>query len=292
MEKQKRNQPVIKDEIGFYLFHLTPFLIFFTGATSFDWWLLVALYFGRMFFITAGYHRYFSHRTFQTSRFFQFILAFFAQTSMQKGALWWAANHRVHHKFSDTPDDPHSANIYGFWYAHIGWIVGPDYKETKYELIKDFSKFKELVFLNKYHLLPPFILLIATYFIGNMVNGTGITDWGAGLSTAVTGFCFSTVILFHGTFTINSLMHLFGGRRYNTTDKSRNNFLFAVITMGEGWHNNHHYFQSSTRQGFYWWEFDPTYYILKMLSWVGIVWNIREVPENLLNSNKISQLKH
>ncbi len=289
MEKQTRNKPVIKDEIGFILFHLTPFLLLFTGATKFDWWLLVALYFIRMFFITAGYHRYFSHRTFATSRVFQFLLAFFAQTSMQKGALWWAANHRVHHKHSDTPDDPHSANIYGFWYAHVGWIVGPDYKETKYELIKDFSKYKELVFLNKYHLLPAIILAIGVYFTGNMVNGTGFTDWTAGLSTLFAGFCFSTVILFHGTFTINSLMHLFGGRRYNTTDKSRNNFLFAVITMGEGWHNNHHYFQSSTRQGFFWWEFDPTYYIIKVFSWLGLVWNIREVPENLLHSNKIGK---
>ena len=107
----------------------------------FDWLLCIGLYFFRMFFITAGYHRYFSHRTFKTTRWFQFLLAFFAQTSIQKGALWWAANHRTHHKFSDTEKDPHSNKVYGFLYSHIGWILGPDYKKTRTDLIKDFAKY-------------------------------------------------------------------------------------------------------------------------------------------------------
>lgn len=285
MEKQYRRKPIYRNEMGFILFHLTPLLIFYTGATAFDWWLMAGLYFFRMFFITGGYHRYFSHNTYSTSRVFQFILAFFAQTSMQKGALWWASNHRIHHKHSDTPEDPHSANLYGFWYAHVGWILGPEFKETRYDLIRDFAKYKELQFLNRFHLLPVLFLAVCIYLTGNMVNGTGLTDWSAGLSTFAVAFCLGTVLLFHGTFTINSLMHLIGSRRYKTTDKSRNNFILALLTMGEGWHNNHHYFQSTAKQGFFWWEVDITYYILKMLSWCGIVWNLRGVPDKMLHSN-------
>jgi len=268
--------------------HLIPLLAFFTHVTAFDWILCAALYVVRMFFVTGGYHRYFSHRAFKTSRFFQFILAGGAQSSFQKGVLWWAANHRVHHKHSDTPEDPHSANLYGFWYAHIGWIMGPEYKPTRYELIKD-MKHKELYWLNKYHFVPPVILAIAVYFVGNKVNGTGFFDWGAGVSTLLIGFFLSTIILFHGTFTINSLMHKIGKQRYKTGDQSRNSLVLALVTLGEGWHNNHHYYQSAARQGFYWWEIDITYYIIRTLGALGIVWDIRGVPVKVKESNKLNQ---
>jgi len=268
--------------------HLIPLLAFFTHVTAFDWILCAALYVVRMFFVTGGYHRYFSHRAFKTSRFFQFILAGGAQSSFQKGVLWWAANHRVHHKHSDTPEDPHSANLYGFWYAHIGWIMGPEYKPTRYELIKD-MKHKELYWLNKYHFVPPVILAIAVYLVGNKVNGTGFFDWGAGVSTLLIGFFLSTIILFHGTFTINSLMHKIGKQRYKTGDQSRNSLVLALVTLGEGWHNNHHYYQSAAQQGFYWWEIDITYYIIRTLGALGIVWDIRGVPVKVKESNKLNQ---
>lgn len=275
-------------ELDFIGMHFVPFLAFFTHVTAFDWILCAALYVVRMFFVTGGYHRYFSHRSYKTSRFFQFILAFGAQSSFQKGALWWAANHRVHHKHSDTPEDPHSAKIYGFWHAHIGWIMDKEHKETRYDLIKD-MKHKELFWLNKYHWVPPVILAVAVYFIGNKVNGAGWFDWSAGLSTLFIGFFLSTILLFHGTFTINSLMHTIGRPRYKTGDESRNSFILALVTLGEGWHNNHHYYQSAARQGFYWWEIDITYYIIRMLGWMGIVWEIRGVPEKVKESNKVIQ---
>lgn len=268
--------------------HLIPLLAFFTHVTAFDWILCAALYVVRMFFVTGGYHRYFSHRAFKTSRFFQFILAGGAQSSFQKGVLWWAANHRVHHKHSDTPEDPHSANLYGFWYAHIGWIMGPEYKPTRYELIKD-MKHKELYWLNKYHFVPPVVLALAVYLVGNKVNGTGFFDWGAGVSTLLIGFFLSTIILFHGTFTINSLMHKIGKQRYKTGDQSRNSLVLALVTLGEGWHNNHHYYQSAAQQGFYWWEIDITYYIIRALGALGIVWDIRGVPVKVKESNKLNQ---
>jgi len=268
--------------------HLIPLLAFFTHVTAFDWILCAALYVVRMFFVTGGYHRYFSHRAFKTSRFFQFVLAGGAQSSFQKGVLWWAANHRIHHKHSDTPEDPHSANLYGFWYAHIGWIMGPEYKPTRFDLIKD-MKHKELYWLNKYHFVPPVVLALAVYLVGNKVNGTGFFDWGAGVSTLLIGFFLSTIILFHGTFTINSLMHKIGKQRYKTGDESRNSLVLALVTLGEGWHNNHHYYQSAAQQGFYWWEIDITYYIIRTLGALGIVWDIRGVPVKVKESNRLNQ---
>lgn len=287
--KQDRKPPNWWHQVDFLGIHAVPLLAFFTGTTAFDWILCGVLYVIRMFFVTAGYHRYFSHRAFKTSRFFQFILAGGAQSSLQKGALWWSANHRIHHKHSDTPEDPHSANIYGFWYAHIGWIMGPEYKPTRFDLIKD-HKAKELMWLNKWHMVPAVVLAIAVYFVGNKVNGTGWFDWTAGLSTLLIGFFLSTVILYHGTFTINSLMHKIGNKRYYTGDESRNSAILALVTLGEGWHNNHHYYQSAARQGFYWWEFDITYYVIRTLGLLGIVWEIRPVPAKVKNSNKLKQM--
>jgi stearoyl-CoA desaturase (delta-9 desaturase) len=285
-EKQLRKGPNWLRQADFLGMHLLPFLAFFTHVTTFDWILCAFLYVTRMFFVTGGYHRYFSHRTYKTSRFFQFVLAGGAQSTFQKGVLWWGANHRIHHKHSDTPEDPHSANIYGFWYAHMGWIMGPEYKPTRFDLIKDFKQ-PELFWLNKYHYVPGLVLMAATYFVGNMVNGTGIFDWHAGLSTLWIGFFLSTILVYHGTFTINSLMHKIGKPRYETGDYSKNSVILALVTLGEGWHNNHHYYQSATRQGFYWWEIDITYYILKGLGYMGIVWDIRDVPEKVKNSNKL-----
>jgi stearoyl-CoA desaturase (delta-9 desaturase) len=223
----------------------------------------------RMFFVTAGYHRYFSHRAFKTSRAFQFVIAFMAMSSSQKGVLWWAAHHRHHHRFSDQELDLHSPTLFGFFWSHIGWIISDKYNDTRMDYIADFAKFPELRWLNKYHMVPPVALSAALWLIG----GWHLFIWG---------FCLSTVFLWHDTFTINSLSHLFGSRRYETSDTSRNNWLLALLTLGEGWHNNHHHFMASARQGFYWWEIDITYYTLKVLSWLGIVWDLRKVPAHIL----------
>jgi|SoiMethySBSTD1v2_1073268.scaffolds.fasta_scaffold106507_3 stearoyl-CoA desaturase (delta-9 desaturase) len=249
--------------VPFFAFHVfAAVAVFFV---PFHWsyvvWAL-ALYYVRMWVVTTGYHRYFAHRAFKTSRVFQFLLAFFAETSAQKGVLWWAANHRHHHRESDQPADLHSPLQDGFWWSHVGWILSDRYSETREEAIRDFARFPELRFLNRWHLLPPFLLAVGMFLIG-------------GFPLLVWGFFVSTVLLWHGTFTINSLSHVFGSRRYRTTDTSRNNFLLALITCGEGWHNNHHYHQNTANQGWFWWELDLSFYALKLLSALGLVWDLR-----------------
>lgn len=280
---QQRSKPVLKTEISFIIVHLLPLLAIFTGATWFDWALCAFLYFFRMFWVTGGYHRYFSHKSYHTSRVFQFIIAFMAQTSAQKGALWWAAHHRHHHRHSDTPEDPHSMKLYGFWYSHVGWIVGPDYKETDYKTIGDYAKYPELVWLNKYYLVPPLMLAVGLTALGAWVNGgsAALMFTHHGLSTLFIGFFLSTVILYHGTFSINSIMHKFGRQRYESGDESKNSLWLALLTLGEGWHNNHHYYEVASRQGFFWWEIDITWYILKMMSWMGLVWDLKGVPDHI-----------
>jgi stearoyl-CoA desaturase (delta-9 desaturase) len=280
---EARRKPILSQEISFTLVHLLPIAAIWTGATVFDWMICVFLYCFRMFWVTGGYHRYFAHRSYNTSRWFQFVIAFMAQTSAQKGALWWAAHHRHHHRHSDTPADPHSMKIYGFWYSHVGWIVGPDFKKTDYKTIGDFAKYPELVWLNKYYLVPPVFLAVLVTALGAIVNGGSVTMMftSAGMSSLLIGFFLSTVLLYHGTFSINSIMHKFGKPRYETGEESKNNLWLALLTLGEGWHNNHHYYETAARQGFFWWEIDITWYILKVLSWTGLIWDLKGVPKHI-----------
>ncbi|MEO6601907.1 MAG: acyl-CoA desaturase [Polyangiaceae bacterium] len=257
-------------------------IIAVVGLFWFGWsWsgalLAVALYYVRMFGVTGAYHRYFSHRTYRTSRAFQFVLAMLAMTSVQKGVLWWAAHHRHHHRSSDQPDDVHSVLQDGFWWSHVGWIVSRQYDSTDLTKVKDLARFPELRFLDRWHVLPPIVYAATLYLIG----GAWALFWG---------FAVSTTLLWHGTFTINSLTHVFGSQRYVTTDNSRNHLLLALITMGEGWHNNHHYYQRSVNQGFFWWEIDLTYYVLRVLSWFGLVWDLHKPPQHVIDSNRIGSV--
>ena len=236
--------------------------------------LAVGLYYLRMFGVTGGYHRYFSHRSFRTSRAFQFVLAVLAMTSVQKGVLWWASHHRLHHKNSDQPGDVHSVLLDGFVWSHVGWILSDDYQSTDLDRVHDLAKFPELRFLNRWIFLPAVGFGVLTFALGSW--------WGF-----VWGFLVSTTMLWHGTFTINSLTHMIGSRRYKTTDNSRNSLILALVTMGEGWHNNHHYYQRATNQGFFWWEIDLTYYVLRLLAVVGLVWDLHRPPAHVLASNRI-----
>lgn len=229
-------------------------------------WKYVALfginYFLGMFFITAGYHRYFSHRSYKLGRWAQFFFAWMAQASAQKGILWWAANHRDHHIHSDEEEDLHSPVLRGFWYSHMGWIFDPSTQGYNPRKVADFGKFPELRFLDKHHWIP-------TASIGILIFALG------GLSAFVWGYLFTIICLYQASYCVNSLAHVYGSRRFETTDHSRNNFWLAVITLGEGWHNNHHHCKSSCRQGYKWYEIDMTFYLLTVLSWVGIVKDIR-----------------
>ena len=249
------------------------------GVVALGWsWTGIALALGwyaiRMFGVTAGYHRYFAHRTYKMGRGMQFFMAFLGTLSLQKGVLWWAAHHRAHHKFSDEPEDIHSPVQRGFWWSHIGWILCDRYLETDWKRIQDLAKYPELVWLNRWHLVVAVAQAVAFYaFLGT---------WGL-----VWGFFVSTTLLWHGTFTINSLSHVIGSRRYATTDDSRNNWFLALITLGEGWHNNHHHYQRATNQGFFWWELDIAYYVLRAMSWMGLVRDLHTPPRHVLETPEV-----
>jgi stearoyl-CoA desaturase (delta-9 desaturase) len=264
--------------IPFVLIHLSVLAVFLTGVRWIDVAVCIGLYYVRMFFITAGYHRYFSHRSYKMGRVMQFLMALGGTTAAQKGVLWWAANHRHHHRYSDMPEDVHSPKR-GFWWSHVGWILCDKYEATDHEAIKDFSKYPELRFLNRFHLLPPTLLGVAVFL-------------ALGWSGLVVGFLLSTVLLWHGTFTVNSLAHVFGRRRFVTTDTSRNSLILALITCGEGWHNNHHHYQSTANQGFYWWEVDLSYYVLRAMSWVGLTQDLRTPAPAVLQRNRLDDGYH
>ncbi|MEM7417279.1 MAG: fatty acid desaturase [Gemmatimonadota bacterium] len=264
---------VYPEAIPFILTHLVCFGAIWTGVTVEALLVCVALYLARMWAITAGFHRYFSHRSYKTSRVMQFLIAFLGQTSAQRGVIWWAAVHRHHHLHSDTEHDVHSPRHHGFWYSHVGWIFNPSNWEPDYGTVRDLTKYPELVWLDKNGHLCAILMGFAVWAIG-------------GWSMLVVGFFWSTVLLFHGTFFINSLAHVSGEQRYLTGDDSRNSFLLALITLGEGWHNNHHHYQSSTRQGFRWWEVDISYYVLRAMAAIGLVWDLREPPAAIVEGER------
>lgn len=232
----------------------------------------VGLYVVRMFAITGFYHRYFSHRTFKTSRVVQFIFAVVGASSAQRGPLWWAAHHRKHHRHSDTELDVHSPNEHGFWWSHMGWITAPGNFPTDMSEVGDLARYPELRFLDRFDVLVPLLLAVTLFAL-------------AGWQMLVWGFFISTVVLFHCTCFINSLAHRMGTQRYDTGDQSRNSLLLALITFGEGWHNNHHKYPGSTRQGFFWWEIDLTYYGLRILEAIGLIRDLRQPPRRLLRSD-------
>ncbi len=278
----------------FELRRCLPFLFLHLGCLGVLWvgcsWtaagLAASLYFVRMFAITGFYHRYFAHRTFRTSRAVQFLFAVLGNTAIQRGALWWAAVHRHHHQHADHEHDVHSPGLSGFWWAHIGWMTSSKNFPTNYRVIRDLAQFPELVFLNRFDLVVPAFFGLALYGLGEALRCFAPGLGTSGGQLFVWGFFVSTVVLLHGTLLINSLAHVFGMRRFQTDDDSRNNWLLALITLGEGWHNNHHRYMGAARQGFYWWEIDVTYYGLKMLSWVGLVRDLKPVPRSVYEEGK------
>lgn len=270
---QEHDDIMYPQVLPFLLVHAGCVAAFWSGITWQATAICVVLYWLRMFAIGAGYHRYFSHRAYSTSRVFQFILAFLAQSSAQKSVLWWAAKHRHHHLHSDSELDVHSPRHKGFVHSHVSWIFYRQHDATDLVKVSDFASYPELMWLHKFEVLPA-------------VTIAGLCFLVAGWPGLVVGFLWSTVVLYHATFCINSLAHVHGRKRYVTGDDSRNNWLLALLTMGEGWHNNHHAYQSSARQGFRWWEIDVTYYVLVALSWLGIVWDLKRPPEPVLRNEQ------
>ena len=259
--------------VPFLAAHAAPLAALFVTVSAADWVLCGVLYVVRMFFITAGYHRYFSHRSYRMSRPVQFLMALGGATAAQKGPLWWAGHHRLHHRFSDTDRDVHSPRD-GFWWSHVGWILSTRYKQTRPELVRDFAAYPELRVLDRFAWAVPWAVGIVCLAVGG---------WGA----LLVGFILSTVLLWHATFTVNSLAHVFGRRRFATSDTSRNSLLIALVTHGEGWHNNHHHLPASARQGFAWWEIDLSWYVLRVLAVLHVVRDLKRPPARLLTHARV-----
>jgi stearoyl-CoA desaturase (Delta-9 desaturase) len=262
--------------------HLGCLLVFFVGWSWLAVSIAVFLYALRVFTLTGFYHRYFSHRSFKTWRLIQFIFAWIGCTSVQRGPLWWAAHHRHHHTHSDDPEDLHSPRQKGIVWSHMCWFLTPRAERTNYRLIPDFAKYPELRWLDRFDLLPPAFLALGLYLFGLLiqwgVEDSDVTGW----QLLVWGMFVSTIAVYHVTYLVNSATHLIGTRRYETKDDSKNSMVVALLTFGEGWHNNHHYYPNSTRQGFFWWEIDITYYTLNFMGMLGLVWDLKSVPERIM----------
>jgi len=274
--------------LPFILLNLSCLLVFWVG---FSWVALttaVALYFLRVFSIGAFYHRYFSHRTYKTNRFWQMIFAILGLSAAQRGPLWWAAHHRQHHMCADKESDAHSPVHHGFLWSHLGWFMSSKNYYYNPERIKDFTKYPELVFLDRYDGLVPFVLGVLLFLSGVLLQhvapGLGTSGW----QMFIWGFSISTVMVFHTTVSVNSLAHKYGKQRFHTEDNSRNSFLLALFTLGEGWHNNHHHYPATARQGFFWWELDMTYYVLKLFEKLRMIREVRGVPKLILEKNLIN----
>lgn len=264
--------------IPFILLHAVCLTVIWVGWSPIAVVMALVLYVVRMFAITGFYHRYFSHRTFKTSRAGQFVFGLIGASAVQRGPVWWAAHHRHHHAHSDKEDDLHSPLQHGFLRSHMGWFLSKKGFAPDLKFVRDLLKYPELRWLDRFDIIVPVVLAVGLFFFGVMLENVaphlGTTGW----QMLIWGFFISTVFCYHGTYTINSLSHVFGWQRYHTGDSSRNNWLLALITLGEGWHNNHHHYPSAARQGFYWWEIDITYYLLKLLAWLGIIWDLKPIP--------------
>jgi len=261
----------------FWVVQASALLVF---AVPFRWAFLglwAASHFLRAIGLTLVFHRYLAHRAFRMNRVARFVWTFIGTAAMQKGPLWWAGHHVNHHRFADREGDPHSPMISGFYYAHVGWFLHDtkhDRVEATNPVIRDFSTVPEIAWLDRYFFLPP-AALAATLFLA------GGWPW------LVYGFCLPTMTLAHATFAINTVNHMFGSRRFDTLDESRNNPLTAFFAVGEGWHNNHHRYQRAARNGFYWWEVDVTWYVIRLMSAVGLAWNVQGVPRRIYEEARV-----
>ena len=258
--------------------------LFYFNVSATDLIVAAVLYFARMFAITGFYHRYFSHKTFKTGRLNQFVWAFVAASSGQRGPLWWSAHHRQHHRHTEDTADPHNARK-GFWWSHMGWFLCDKNFPTRRNQITDFGQYPELVWLDRYDVAAPALLAALVFGLGSALETFAPGAGTNGLQLLFWGYLVSTIVLLHATLSINSLAHRWGKRPFDTDDDSRNSWWLALVTLGEGWHNNHHHYCGSTRQGFEWWQFDLTYLLLKAMARVGLIWEVREPPDRVMRQN-------
>jgi stearoyl-CoA desaturase (delta-9 desaturase) len=273
--------------LPFILLNLSVVAVFWVGMSPVAVITALVLYVGRVFSIGAFYHRYFSHRTYKANRFWQLIFAIMGASAVQRGPLWWATHHRQHHMYADEYEDAHSPVRHGFLWSHIGWFMSKKHYYYNVERVKDLARFPELVFLDRYDSLVPLLLGVSLFTSGVLMQHFAPGMHTSGWQMLVWGFSISTIAVFHTTVSINSISHRYGKRRFNTKDNSRNSLLLALITLGEGWHNNHHHFPGTARQGFMWWEIDITYYVLKLMEKLRMISDVRGVPKSVLDKNLV-----
>lgn len=247
--------------------HVGAIGVLFVAGTWADWITLAVVAYLRGLISTIGYHRFFAHRSFKTSRVAQFFLASACCANLQQGPMWWAAYHRHHHRYSDEPGDVHSPHHGGFWWAYCGWLFIP--LQPQWEQVRDLRRFPELVLLERFWQIPGILLAVTFWLIG-------------GWSLLCIGFCLSAVLSFQLTFVVNTLGHLIGSRRYPTPDHSTNSFLLALMSLGDGWHNNHHHYPHTAQAGFFWWEVDGAFRVIRVFERLGIIWDVRRVPDHKL----------
>jgi stearoyl-CoA desaturase (delta-9 desaturase) len=264
-----------------------PFLLVHLGvvAVPFVGWSWAALcgaavlYVVRMLGITVFYHRGFAHRAFKMTRPVQLAGAILGAAAGQRGPLWWVATHRGHHRYTDRPGDPHSPVIDGFWQSHAGWLFRPPAAPPG--KVSDLARFPELRLVDRYHHLAPILTALAAFGAGAILSEADPALHTSGLQMLVWGFFVSTTLLYHATFSVNSVAHRFGRRRFATDDASRNNAWVAMLTLGEGWHNNHHRYPASARQGLGRFELDPSWWFIRALAALHLVGSPRPVPETV-----------
>lgn len=275
--------------VPFIALHMACLTVIWVGWSPFAVLFAILLYVLRMFAITGFYHRYFSHKAFRTSRLLQFLFAVAGSTAVQRGPLWWASQHRHHHATSEQAEDAHSPVQHGIFWSHMGWFLSDAHFATRNERVKELAQYPELRFLDRFDVVVPIFFALAIFGLGEWLAYAAPQLGTDGWQLLVWGFVISTVVLYHATFSVNSLAHTWGSRRYETRDQSRNNPLLALLTLGEGWHNNHHHYPGSARQGFYWWEIDPTWYGLKLLAACGLIWDMKDIPPNMREARRISE---
>jgi stearoyl-CoA desaturase (delta-9 desaturase) len=286
IDHQTRSEPLKVDwlrTLPFIGLHLACLAVIWVGWSPTAVLMALGLFFLRMFAVTAFYHRYFSHKSFKTSRFMQFVFGVLGNTTVQRGPIWWASHHRYHHQVSDTPEDPHSPVRYGLFWSHMGWFMSRAHFAPRMELVRDLLRFPELRFLDRFDTIVPVLGGALVWGVGSVLERFAPHLNTSGPQLFVWSLI-STVALLHAAVTINSVAHVFGRRRYPTTDNSRNSFLLSLLTFGEGWHNNHHFYQASVRQGHHWWQIDVSWYVLVVMSWFGLVWDLKPVPQHVLDT--------
>ncbi len=260
-------------------------LIWGSGVGAEELWLLVNMYVLTFIGITVGFHRHFAHGAFKTNTAMRIILAIFGSMAAQGPIIHWVSNHRRHHQYSDLPGDPHSPHFHkgvrGLYHAHIGWMLNSEVTNAAV-FAKDLLRDSAIAKVNQLYLTWVIMGLAIPSVLGGVVTGTWMGAW-QGL---LWGGLIRIFLAHHATWSINSITHLYGNRSFNTQEQSKNNFWLAIPTFGEAWHNNHHAFPFSGKFGLKWWQIDLGYWIIRVLEFAALVWEVKVPTAEMIEAKK------